>query len=163
MASTKDPDTPNLRVVEGGKADKLTTKQGAFVRAMLKGAGSQSEAYREAYVTDNMNEKTIWNESSKLMRHPVVAARLAAGFKVQEDQATHTGASLRLHIERELFDLTTKADGDQARLRALELLGKTEKCGIFIERTKEVTEIMSADELKNELETKLRAAFGEQA
>lgn len=155
-------DTPDLSVIEGGRvADKLTNKQRAFVRAMLKGAGSQSEAYRQAYDTENMSDKAVWNESSKLMRHHVVAARLDAGFKAQEAQAVHTGASLRLHIERELFELTTGADSDANRLKALDLLGRTEKVGMFVERTSTVEEELSAGEIERELVAKLKAAFGE--
>ena len=155
-------DTPDLSVIEGGRAaDKLTNKQSAFVRAMLKGAGSQSEAYRTAYDTENMSAKAVWNESSKLMRHPVVAARLEAGFKAQERQAVHSGASLRLHVERELFELTTNADSDQAKLRALELLGKLDKVGAFTERVEQVSDNMTAAEVEAELTAKLRAAFGE--
>jgi hypothetical protein len=71
----------------------------------------------------------------------------------------HTGASLRLHVEKELFKLSTKADTDAAKLRALELLGKTEKVGIFVERTADVTEIMDPEEIQTELEARLRAAF----
>jgi hypothetical protein len=164
MASTTDTETPALKVIDGGKSpDKLTGKQAAFVRAMLKGAGSQSEAYRAAYDAENMSEKSIWNESSKLMRHRAVAARLTAGFKAQEEQATHTGASLRLHVEKELFDLTTKAESDQAKLRALELLGKLEKVGAFTERVSVENDNRSADEITAELEERLRAAFDQSA
>ena len=71
----------------------------------------------------------------------------------------HSGVSLRQHVERELYALSTKADTDQARLRALELLGKTEKCGIFLERTADVADDRSPNEIQAELEARLRAAF----
>ena len=73
----------------------------------------------------------------------------------------HSGASLRLHVERELFELTTNADSDQAKLRALELLGKLDKVGAFTERVEQVGDNMTAAEVEAELMTKLRAAFGE--
>ena len=79
------------------------------------------------------------------------------------DSPAHTGLSLRQHVEKELFRLTTKADTDAARLRALELLGKTEKVGIFIERTADVTETMTAEEIQAELEAKFRRLFEEPA
>ncbi|MFP6732853.1 MAG: hypothetical protein VB959_03320, partial [Rhodospirillales bacterium] len=100
---------------------KLTSKQSAFVRGVLKGL-SQSDAYRGAYNVENMSDSTVWNEASKLFAHPVVAARIRTGQARQEEAAVHTGLSLRHHVERELYALSTKADTDQARLRALELL-----------------------------------------
>jgi hypothetical protein len=45
----------------------------------------------------------------------------------------------------------------------LELLGKTEKCGIFLERTADVADDRSPEEILAELEEKLRSAFGEPA
>jgi hypothetical protein len=145
MTDTKDTHTgdtgaPVLQVIDGGRAsDKLTGKQSAFVHAVLKGA-NQSDAYRLAYNAENMSDSTIWNEASKLFANPKVSARIKAGQRRQEAAAVHSGLSLRQHVERELYALSTKADTDQSRLRALELLGKTEKCGIFLERTAELAD-----------------------
>ena len=166
MADTKDPHTgdtgaPVLQVIDGGRAsDKLTGKQSAFVQAVLKGA-NQSDAYREAYNAENMSDSTVWNEASKLFANPKVSARIKAGQRRQEAAAVHSGLSLRQHVERELYALSTKADTDQARLRALELLGKTEKCGIFVERTADVTETLTEEEVLQQLEEKLKKAFGD--
>ena len=110
-----------------------------------------------------MNDSTVWNEASKLFANPKVSARIKAGQRRQEAAAVHSGLSLRQHVERELYALSTKADTDQARLRALELLGKTEKCGIFLERTADVVDDRSPEEILAELEEKLRSAFGEPA
>jgi hypothetical protein len=167
-----DEAATSLKLIDGGKTepikdgqkgpDKLTNKQRAFVKAMLKGAGSQSAAYREAYDCDNMSAKAINCEASKLMQHPVVAQRLTAGYAAIDQQTTHSAASLRLHIEKGLFDLTTKAETDSAKLRAFELLGKSEKVGFFLDRSAEVsTEELSEDEVLRQLEEKFREAFGE--
>ncbi|MFP6888824.1 MAG: hypothetical protein VCF07_03560, partial [Nitrospinota bacterium] len=96
-----------------------------------------------------------------LFANPKVSARIKAGQRRQEEAAVHTGLSLRHHVERELYALSTKADTDQARLRALELLGKTEKCGIFVERTADVTETLTEEEVLQQLEEKLKKAFGD--
>jgi phage terminase small subunit len=146
----------SLKLIDGGK---LTGKQSAFIQAILKGA-NQSDAYREAYNAENMSDSTIWNEASKLFANPKVSARIKAGQARQEEVAVHSGAALRLHVEKELFDLTTKADSDQAKLRALELLGKLEKVGAFTERVEQVTNDASPEEVRVELEHKLRSAFG---
>lgn len=165
MTKQKDTNATNVVPIKKGNKhapDKLTGKQSAFVKAILKGA-NQSDAYREAYNAENMSDQAIWTEAGRLFRHPEVSRRITAGRAAQERQAVHSGASLRSHIERELFELSTKADTDAGRLRALELLGKTEKCGIFLERKSDVTENMTAEELQSELETKLRAYLGESA
>lgn len=160
--NTKDTVT-NLKLIDGGKAsNKLTGKQSAFVRAILKGE-NQSDAYRSAYNAENMSDQAIWTEAGRLFRHPEVSRRIAKGRAAQERQAVHTGASLRLHVEKELFALSTKADTDQAKIRSLELLGKLDKVGAFTERVSTVSEQQSPEEIKAELEARLRAVFDEPA
>jgi len=159
--ATREVATVPLKVIEGGKPEKLTAKQLAYVHAILKGAKNQSDAYREAYNAENMSAQAIWTEAGRLFRHPEVSRRIKAGRASQERQAVHTGAALRLHVEKELFELTTTADSDQAKLRALELLGKLEKVGAFTERVEQVTGNRTQEELTLELETRLRAAFGD--
>lgn len=93
---TEDAGTPDLQIIDGGKAsNKLTGKQSAFVRAILKG-DNQSDAYREAYNAENMSDQAIWTEAGRLFRHPEVSRRITRGRAAQERQAVHTGAALRL-------------------------------------------------------------------
>lgn len=160
---TGDTGTPNLHIIDGGRAsNKLTGKQSAFVRAILKGQ-NQSDAYRSAYNAENMSDQAIWTEAGRLFRHPEVSRRIAKGRAAQERQAVHTGASLRLHVEKELFALSTKADTDQAKIRSLELLGKLDKVGAFTERVSTVSEQQSPEEIRAELEARLRAVFDQPA
>ena len=93
------------------------------------------------------------------MREQGVGGRRKAGRAAQGRPVVHAGASWRLHVERELVELCTKAESDQVRLRALELIGKTEKCGIFLERTTDVVEDLSPEEVMEQLRAKLKAAF----
>ena len=155
---TEQDTATGLKVIEGGK---LTSKQSAFVQAILKGA-NQSDAYRAAYNAENMSDGTVWSEASKLFANPKVSARIRAGRARQEEVAVHSGAALRLHVEKELFDLTTKADSDQAKLRALELLGKLDKVGAFTERVEQVAHDAGPEALQSELEEKLKKAFAGQ-
>ena len=53
----------------------LTAKQTKFVEEVSEGS-SQSNAYRKANDTSQMEPKTVWEESSRLRRHPKVAARI---------------------------------------------------------------------------------------
>lgn len=53
----------------------LTPKQEAFVNAIIEGK-SQADAYRSAYSTKNMSNKTIWENASRLMADSKVKARV---------------------------------------------------------------------------------------
>lgn len=54
----------------------LTVKQEAFCCSYIENGGNASEAYRAAYVTAKMQEKTIWEEASRLLADPKVSARV---------------------------------------------------------------------------------------
>ena len=148
------------------KLNDLTAKQAAFVRCLLKGdpaSGkpmSQSDAYRHAYDADNMSDAAIWNEASKLCAHPVVSIRLHAGMKRLEDGALHSGLSLRSHVQRELYQLSTHADTDQAKIRSLELLGKLDNVGAFVERIENTDTELTSAQVRAEIERKLKEKFG---
>jgi hypothetical protein len=175
----KEDDAPPLLLIDGGKPDPaniekpnkkdgvkgrngLTNKQRAFVRAMLNGAGSQSAAYREAYDAEDMSDKAIHTEASKLMLHPTVSRSLEEGFAAQDAAALHSGASLRGYVEKQLYEMTSKADSDANKLKALHLLGQTERCGIFSTKM-EITNVdaMTEEEVTTELEAQLKAAFNQ--
>ena len=53
----------------------LTAKQENFVELLTQGI-CQSSAYRGAYDTQKMSDKTVWEEASRLRRHPKVTARI---------------------------------------------------------------------------------------
>jgi len=155
-------DATNVVPIKGAAKDgggKLTAKQQGFVNSILAGA-NQVTAYRGNYSTDGMANKTCWEAASRLFANSKVSARIKAGQRRQEEVATHSGASLRLHVEKELFELTTKADSDQAKLRALELLGKLDKVGAFTERVNVGNDNRTEEEVLAELQAKLDAAFG---
>ncbi len=53
----------------------LTIKQEKFVQGIINGL-SQADAYRSAYSTDKMSDKTVWEKASRLMSDDKVRARL---------------------------------------------------------------------------------------
>lgn len=53
----------------------LTAKQEKFVQCIIEGM-SQADAYRAAYDSKNMADKTVWEKASALMKNGKVAARL---------------------------------------------------------------------------------------
>lgn len=53
----------------------LTPKQERFVQNIIEGM-TQADAYREAYSTSKMTDKTVWEKASRLMSDDKVRARL---------------------------------------------------------------------------------------
>jgi phage terminase small subunit len=165
MATTRniEPETggkADLRVVDGGKGQgKLTSKQFAFVQAILKGA-NQSDAYREAYNAENMSDQAIWTEAGRLFRHPEVSRRITAGRAAQERQAVHSGASLRADLISKLKVLTDSKESDAVKIRAIEVLGKTELVSLFLDRSTDVpSDNLTDDEVLEQIEKKMKELF----
>lgn len=159
------PDKDNVIPITGGSG-KLTAKQERFAQLVAFGGGdgkgmSQSEAYRRAYNAENMSAPAIWTESSVLFRHPVVSMRIAQLKRKQERGAVASAASLRSHIQRELYRLSTDGENDAAKLRSLELLGKLSDVAAFTERVEQVDNESSPEDVQEELEARLKKAFSQ--
>ena len=117
----------------------LTAKQENFIELLSQGT-SQASAYRGAYETQKMSDKTVWEEASRLRRHPKVSARILELEKEKEARRRLQAVSRK---ERVLNEMEKIAFGDgpvSGKLKALELLGKhigffTPKMESPIERT----------------------------
>jgi phage terminase small subunit len=131
----------------------LTAKQTTFVEEVTDG-GSQSSAYRKAYDTSQMAVKTVWEESSRLRRHPKVAARI---IELEAEKEARRRMQALSREDRVLQELEKIAFGDgpvTGKLKAIELLGK--HIGLFT--PKEVPkQTRTADEIKSSIELKLAA------
>lgn len=177
MASETDTGTgaggkTDLRVVDGGKPDKiehrggdttggkLTARQQGFVNSILAGE-DQVTAYEQNYTTSGMTRKTMYEAASRLFANSKVSARIKRGQRRIQEAELHSALSLRQHIEKRLFFLSEHADTDANRLKALDLLGRTEKVGMYVERTADVTENLTEEQVLEQLESQLRIAFGE--
>ena len=127
----------------------LTAKQENFVELLAKGT-SQSAAYKGSYDTQKMSDKTVWEEASRLRKHPKVSTRI---LELEEEKAARRRLQAVSREERVLNELEAIAFGDgpvAGKLKAMELLGKhigffTPKKEIEVEKTsKEIlTEILS--------------------
>jgi len=162
----------HLKLVSGQKAGRqrhrdagvapdkvLTSKQTAFIENMLKGM-SGAEAYRRSYSAENMSLKAQSGEAAKLLAHPAISLRLEQGFALKQEKARHTAASLREFVTDGLYREASEAGTDAARIRAYELLGKIDYVGLFKERIGNEDDRRSAEEIKAELEQRLKEAFG---
>ena len=119
----------------------LTAKQENFVELLTQGS-SQASAYKGAYDTQSMSDKTVWEEASRLRRHPKVSTRILELEKEKENRRRLQAVSRE---EKVLYELERIAFGDgpvAGKLKAMELLGKhigffTPKKVPEIERTSE--------------------------
>ena len=129
----------------------LTVKQNEFVAEIAEGA-SQTSAYRSAYNTQNMSQKTIWEEASRLRSHPKVAARIE---ELEAEKEARRRMQALSREDRVLQELEKIAFGDgpaSGRLKALELLGK--HVGLFKPKAVPVVE-RSAEDISNQLQRRL--------
>lgn len=97
----------------------LTDKEEKFCNNFVSGM-NQSDAYREAY-DNNMTDKQIWEEASKLMKKPKVIQRITELRDKASDKA------IKSAIERKIW-LTNQIDDEDNslndRLKALDILNK---------------------------------------
>jgi len=138
----------------------LTPKQEVFVQELLKG-NSASDSYRTAYNAKGMKASAIHCEASKLKSSPKVAQRYKTLLKRKEEYALNSSLSLRqLVLERLREEALDKGNNEGARIRALELLGKTSDVGLFIERIETITKDRTPEEVMGEIEEKLERVLG---
>ena len=156
MDDEKTPDN----VTKLPTKQRLTAKQEGFVQDVLAGQ-SASDAYRHNYDTSNSKPSSVWTESSKLMANPKVAQRLKAYLARREEAALSRGVSLRTWILDKLKVEAEQADTPMARLKALELLGKSSDVGLFIERIQTESVERSSDEVRTEIERRLTRLLAE--
>ena len=147
----------HLRVV--GKEDRLTPKQEAFAMQVAKGA-MLSEAYRECYSAEGMRDSTIWSEACKLAQNPKVTTRIKA---IQADMEADRRTIERRREEWVLKRLTEEADQaetDGARIRAIELVGRT--IGMFTDRIEQADDTeRSASDIEADLRKRLDRLMGD--
>jgi phage terminase small subunit len=98
----------------------LTPKQEVFVQNIIKGM-SQADAYRSAYSTKNMSDKTIHEAASRLMADSKVSARV----KELREQIT---AKTIMTAQKRLEWLTEQIASDEvdvnAKLKAIDIMNK---------------------------------------
>lgn len=70
------------------KAKKLTLKQELFCRAFIRFKGNATRAYKEIFITDNMQEVTVNREAHRMKELPNVATRITL---LEEDLYTALG------------------------------------------------------------------------
>ena len=137
----------------------LTDKQEAFAQAIFEGANF-SDAYRQAYDAANMSAASIHTEACLLVQNPKVSQRLEQLNLDREQQRRMQSLSRSDFVLKQLTEEALNTDNsDGARVRALELLGKS--VALFTDKveTEDKTE-RDADAIKRELQAKLDRLLG---
>lgn len=131
--------------------DGLTEKQIEFALGVVAGM-PMLEAYRSAYNAENMTKASINAAANLLMDSPKVSAFIA---RLVEDKIEHSLASKKKWVRQYIIDRSIKESQDEnnnaaARIKALELLGKT--VGVMDEREPENRKI---EDIEKELRDRL--------
>lgn len=98
----------------------LTPKQEKFVQGIIEGK-SQADAYRSAYSTKNMTDKTVREEASRLMSDPNISATVKE-LRNQAKASTIMSARERMEWLTDLIKNTKEGTTD--RLRAIDIINK---------------------------------------
>ena len=110
----------------------LTPKRIKFAQLVAAGF-SLSDAYRKAFKTARMNEKSIHKEASTLMKNESVKAKVNSLINEADQKVvTHRIATVEEVLETLTDCMFNGQPVDGARIRAAELLGK--HFGVFTER-----------------------------
>ena len=154
---SKGKGKPYLSVVRD--TDRLTAKQEAFAQQVAGGA-ILSDAYRECYAAENMADRTVWTEACRLASNPKVATRIKAIQTDRESDQRMVRLRREEYVLKRLQQEAEQAETDGARVRSLELLGKS--VGLFTDKVEiEQDGDKSAAELERDLEKRLRDLLGE--
>jgi hypothetical protein len=138
------------------KPATLTPKQSAFAGFVAKGL-SYTEAYRKAYDT-NTTDKAVNTLASRLMKNEKVR-KAVEDLKADKKEAkkAHQDLSAKWIIERLKSEAMNEGNPPSTRVRALELLGKSE--GVFDESSTVVVEHRNPEDIERELRDRLSGLF----
>ena len=98
----------------------LTAKQEAFVTNIIQGM-SQADAYRSAYDTKKMSDKTIWENASRLMANDKVTARLT---ELRNELAKPSIMSAQERLEWLTQLINNAEEGTNDKLKAIDIMNK---------------------------------------
>ncbi len=98
----------------------LTAKQELFVQKIIEGY-SQADAYRSAYNTKRMSDKTVWENASRLMADSKVTARVKE-LRDQLAKPSIMSAQERLEWLTQLIKSEEESTND--KLKAADIMNK---------------------------------------
>ena len=159
----KEPKPPDLKLVK--KENELTLKQRAFVNEIVRGKlGSYKEAYAKVYdvtlTKAGKIPKWVEVEASKLVAHPKIAQSIRAGIERKEHSVTASSLRTRNYVIEQLYNESKSSESDAARVRALELLGRSVALFSDVIETKTARD---SDDIERDIEAKLESLLADSA
>jgi len=157
-----DKEKPNLKLVS--KETPLTIKQKQFVDEIIKGKlGSYKEAYAKVYdvtlTKANKVPKWVEVEASKLVANPKIALSIQRAIERKQVSSVASSLRTRNYVIDQLYRESKESDSDSARIRALELLGKSVSLFSDVVETKEAR---TSDEVEADIEERIQALLDSQ-
>jgi phage terminase small subunit len=98
----------------------LTTKQETFARKIVEGM-SQADAYRSAYDTKSMTDKTVHEKASLLASQDKVRARIT---ELRDKLATESVMSAQKRLEWLTEVIKDKNEKTENKLKAADIMNK---------------------------------------
>lgn len=136
------------------KVNGLTPRQDAMARWVAHGA-TIADAYRLAYRPTRTEPRVTSNHAARVSVHPKFRNAVMVYENAIENESRQQSVSTQDFVKGRLVIEAQDAPQAQARLKALELLGKTE--GMFLNVTKTETKMdeFQLETLKTKLEQRL--------
>ncbi len=145
--STRDKDTG------------LTGKQEAFIQGLLTHK-DMFRAYSDAYDVGSIGKAGILSKASELMDSALIQKRFRA-LTGGDGSVMYNKLTERLVIEQLKIEAMNPKNPANVRVRALEILGKTNAIGLFSEQKEnKADDTMKADDLEQLIVDKLDALIG---
>jgi len=132
----------------------LSPKQSAFCAYVAEGE-TQTDAYIKANDVKKLSRRSASTEGSKLMKLEKVRGRVSE-IKKQKEKAkeTHKRISKDWILDKLRAEASCDENNPSVRVRALEILAKTEK--LFDDSTNVTVVHRSAEEIEKELQARLQ-------
>ncbi len=166
-----DTDKPEVSPANGGAEparrapqgrQTLTNKQEKFCEGVASGL-NYSDAYRAAYSCANQKASTIHRSACLLGSNPKVIARLQHLEAEDDEDAVHSATYRRVFVLEGLAkEAVDRTNTGTARIRAYELLGKTQGVDLFTDIKEQRVVFRSPGEIEAELRKRIGVLFNEE-
>ncbi|WP_154954057.1 terminase small subunit [Neisseria flavescens] len=110
----------------------MTPKQEQFARLYVE-TGNASEAYRQAYNTDNMKPETVTNEAYKLLQDPDISA-MVDNLKAEARQRHAVTVDDLLHELEQARAAALTAPTPQSSAAVSATMGKAKMLGLLVDK-----------------------------
>lgn len=110
----------------------MTPKQEQFARLYVE-TGNASEAYRQAYNTDNMKPETVTNEAYKLLQTPDISA-MVDNLKAEARQRHAVTVDDLLHELEQAQEAALAAPTPQSSAAVSATMGKAKMLGLLVDK-----------------------------